>query len=89
MYHFVGQFFRCSSKLKYISIIYREIAVQSLTLTSPKHNIPHVHDKVKTLFPEHISFALHAHYFIRIGSVLERTERKIKITIEIYDGLLL
>ena len=37
-----------------------------------------MHDKDKTSFLEHISFAIHAHYFIRIRSVLGRTEWKIE-----------
>ena len=73
-------------QLKIISILDPEIAVQSLTLTSPKHNIQHVHDKVKTLFLEHISFAIHGHYFNRIWSVLERTERKIKLPLKYMTG---
>ena len=75
--------FRCSWKLKIIPIIYREIAVQSLALTFLLRSILHVHDKVKTWFLEHISFAIHAHNFIRIRSVLGCTEWKIKIGIEI------
>ena len=35
------------------------------------------------------TYLLYAHYLIRICSVLMCTERKIKINIEIYDGLFL
>ena len=46
----------------------------------------------KNMFLSHKpAFCIHAHYLIRICSVLdlERSERKIKINIEIYDGLFL
>ena len=41
------------------------------------------------MFLSHKTYLLYAHYLIRICSVLERTERKIKMNIEIYDGLFL
>ena len=41
------------------------------------------------MFLSHKTYLLYAHHLIRICSVLERTGRKIKINIEIYDRLFL